>query len=155
VQQADGGRGAAAQVPGDLGHRPALQVMQLQRYPLGFREQGQGFGQAEELLVVVGLLARRGLLGRQPGLQPGRGLGQGRLQGALPGHVAPGPVQVAAGVGQVAGQDLAQPGGQLGLGLAPELRQGLVGLQQRLLDQVGGVQLGPQPRVQLQPGQQA
>jgi hypothetical protein len=40
------------------------------------------------------------------------------------------------------GQDGAEPGQPLGLALAPELDPTPVGFQDRLLDDVGGVQLG-------------
>ena len=52
------------------------------------------------------------------------------------------PVAVAADqIGQAASQDLPQPGGQLSLGLAAELAEMPMCLEQRLLDQVGGVGL--------------
>ena len=54
------------------------------------------------------------------------------------------PVAVAADqIGQAASQDLPQPGGQLSLGLAlaAELAEVAMCLEQRLLDQVGGVGL--------------
>ena len=57
-------------------------------------------------------------------------------------------------VGQVPRQDPAQPGDQLRLGLALELVEVLVGLEQRFLDQVGGVRLAPQRGVDAGAGQQ-
>jgi len=49
------------------------------------------------------------------------------------------------------GQDLPQPFGPLGVGMAAELVALLVGLQERLLHHVGRVELAAQPRVEVQP----
>jgi hypothetical protein len=47
-------------------------------------------------------------------------------------------------VGQGADEDLPQPGGQLGLGRAEELAELPGGLEERLLDEVGGIEPDPQ-----------
>jgi hypothetical protein len=53
-------------------------------------------------------------------------------------------------VGEDPGQDATEPGGQLALGPAPELRPGPDGLEHRLLDHVGGVELAAQFPVEVQ-----
>jgi hypothetical protein len=67
------------------------------------------------------VLARRGLLGRQPVFKPGRRIIQGRLQRALTADVPFLPALVANGVRQVAGQNLPQPSGLLFPGLSSKL----------------------------------
>jgi hypothetical protein len=51
------------------------------------------------------------------------------------------------------GQDRAQPCPHLLVGPAAELVESLMGLQEGLLDDVRGVQLRPQPGIELQPRQ--
>jgi hypothetical protein len=80
---------------------------------------------------------------------------QGRCQRLLQGHVAAGGAVLAEHVGQGVRQDLPQPAGSLDVGRTAALGLVLVGLQQRLLDHVTRVQLGPQPWAEMQPGQQA
>jgi hypothetical protein len=75
------------------------------------------------------------------------------LQGALAADVAAAAV-VAGGVGQVAGQDLPQPGRHFLCRAAAELRQRLVGLQQGLLHQVGSVEAGQQSSIEVAACQQ-
>ena len=60
---------------------------------------------------------------------------------------------VADGVGQRAGEDLPEPGGQLGGRPAAELPDGLVRLQERKLYDVGRIELPTQGRAELEPGQ--
>ena len=55
---------------------------------------------------------------------------------------------------EVVEQDAAQPTHQLGLRVSPELGEGAVGFEERLLNQVGGVYLPFEARVQVQPGEQ-
>src|SRR5262249_32974818 len=77
------------------------------------------------------------------------------LQRLLPTHIPPGPAQVAYSVGDVASEDLPQPGGKLLLAPPAELVDRLVSLQQGLLDDVRRVHLDPHPWVELGPSQQA
>jgi hypothetical protein len=70
------------------------------------------------------------------------------------GVAALGPV-AADEVGQAAGQDLPQPGGQLSVGAPAELVEAQRGLEQGVLHQVGGVGLPPQRGVQAGAGQEA
>src|SRR5262249_36967319 len=77
-----------------------------------------------------------------------------RLQGAFAADVAFGPAQVADGVGHHPSQDLPQPGRLFGRALAAELLPRRVGLEQRLLHQVGWVELGLEARIELEPRQQ-
>src|SRR5207253_700646 len=60
----------------------------------------------------------------------------------------------ATGRSRRGGIAAAQPGHLLALAAAAELLLGLVGLGQRLLHHVGRVELAPQTRVELEPGQQ-
>jgi hypothetical protein len=154
--QEPGHRGLAlAHCPADLLHRKPLQVLQVERPPLVLGQPGQSLGQADQLLVALGLLVRRQLAGHQPGLQPGRRLLQLHLQRLLQVHVTARGAEAAGGVGQVAGEDLPQPGGQLRLAAPLELGQRLVRLQQRLLYHVRRIEFRPQARVEVEPGQQA
>src|SRR5262249_28817893 len=63
--------------------------------------------------------------------------------------------QVARGIGQVTRENPAQPGRQLATGLPAKLRKVAMGLQQRLLHHIRGVQLRLPARIELGPGQQA
>src|SRR5262249_36981284 len=80
-----------------------------------------------------------------------RRLVEGGLQRAFAGHVAPGPAEAAERVRQRTGEQAAQPGQELAVAPAAELVALAVGLQQRLLDHVGGVELGPDVRPELRP----
>src|SRR5262249_4640207 len=104
-----------------------------------------GLGQDEQALVPQESLARREVLGGEPGFQSQRGL-LNRPDRLL--------AQLAAGIAHLVGEDRPQPGGPLGVGCAPELVAVLMGLQERLLDQVRGVELAPQARTDLHAGQQ-
>ena len=75
-------------------------------------------------------------LARQPPLHAGRGLLDRRLQGPLQRDVPLLPGEPAERLGQLVRQDLAEPGGQLGVRGAAELVPPVVGLQERLLDDV-------------------
>src|SRR5581483_7380714 len=77
-----------------------------------------------------------------------RRLVEERLQGALARHVAFRTPQVTGGVGQVARQDLPQPGGLFGDAAKLELSQCLVRFEEGLLDDVGGVELASQACVE-------
>jgi hypothetical protein len=63
--------------------------------------------------------------------------------------------ELANGVGQHVGQDGPQPGDELAFALPAKLVTLLVGLEQRLLDQVRRIELPLKTRVQLRPGQEA
>ena len=154
-QRGDGGR-APVEVPADLGQRPALAVLEQQRLALRLGQLGQGLHQQHRLLVPLGPLAGRRLLGGQPGVEPGGGLLDRLLERAFQRHVATAAAVVADGVGQGAGEDPPEPGRQLGRGPSPRnCAEGLVRLQERLLHDVGRIQLAPQGRAELEPGQDA
>ena len=55
---------------------------------------------------------------------------------------------------EAAAEDLPQPGHALGVSRAPETGASLVGLEERLLHDVGSVEFAAQARVELQPSQQ-
>jgi hypothetical protein len=76
-----------------------------------------------------------GNAGRRLRLQPGGRGAQRVLQRLLQVDVAAAGGVAAHGLGQLVGQDLPQPGGELGLGLSAELVALLVGAKQRLLDE--------------------
>jgi len=61
----------------------------------------------------------------------------------------------ADGISEVARQDRAEPGTQLLVGLTTKLLDSLMGLQERLLNDVRRIELQPQPRIELQPRQEA
>jgi hypothetical protein len=77
-----------------------------------------------------------------------------RFQRLLAGHVPLVPAEVTHGVDQVPRQDLPQPGRPFAVVVPAKLVTCLVRLEQRLLDDVRGIELAPQPRVQVQPRQQ-
>jgi hypothetical protein len=58
-------------------------------------------------------------------------------------------------MGEVARQNVSQPGGQLCASGAAKIPQCLMRLQQRLLDQVGCVELSLQAAIKLHPGQES
>jgi hypothetical protein len=120
-------------------------MAQLQRRPLFFRELGDRLGQAQELLVALGLPPGLRVVHGQPGVEARRRLLDGRLQRSLQGHVPLLPTELAQLPGKLIGQDLAQPAGHLGVALAAELVPFLMSLQKRFLHDVRRVQLGPQP----------
>ena len=64
------------------------------------------------------------------------------------------PAELTGGIDEAACQDRAQPRPQLEIGLATKLVESLMGLQERLLDDVGGVELPAQPGIELQLSQQ-
>ena len=101
-------------------------------------------------------------------LLAGRGLRGGRLGRArrkavvrvAEGHFAAGgPFRRAAivphEIGRVVGQNLPQPGQPFLLGAALETLEIAAGLEHRLLDQIRGVDLPPQPGFDLRPGDKA
>ena len=91
----------------------------------------------------------------QAAVEQDRGAVEGVLDLALQAHIAPLGAEVAAQqVGQVAGQDLPQPADELGLAAPAEAREVLVRLQERLLDEVGGIDLALEALADLHPGQQ-
>ena len=76
------------------------------------------------------------------------------LQGNLPANVALLGAGIAAKlVSQHVGQDLPQPGQQLGLGAAAKMGQVAAGLQERLLHDIRGVELAPVAAADLGPCQ--
>jgi hypothetical protein len=100
------------------------------------------------------VLRAGGVTGLAEPLQTHRGLLQGRRQRAFQARVPLGSAQRPPGVGHIVNQHLPQPGGQLLLAPAAELVVLAAGFQQRLLHDVGGVELGLQPSVHLHAGQQ-
>ena len=66
VEQAGDGRLGCAELAGDLGQRPPLQVMQLDRAALAFGQRRERFGHLEQLFLTDRLPAGRRLLGGQP-----------------------------------------------------------------------------------------
>ena len=128
--------------------------MQLHDPPLVLRQPGEGVGEPQQLLAADGPLARGGLVGREQSLQSGGRTLQLGLQRSLPAGIARLGVEPADRGRQGVRQDGAEPGQPLAFGPAPELVPPLVGVEDRLLDDVGGVQLRAEPRAQLEPGEQ-
>ena len=140
-QQADGGWARAADPLGHFGHGKLVQVAQLNDAPLVLRQTGEGLGQPQQLFAADGPPARGGLVGRQQVFQPGRGALELGLQGSLPAGVAHLRIEPSARRRKRVGQDSAKPCQPLAFGSAPELVPSFVGLEYRLLDDVGGVEL--------------
>src|SRR5215831_7021126 len=81
------GGGTSAQMPCDVGQRPAFQVAQPDRLALFVRQHAQGLHQELLLLPPDGLLTG----GRKAGIQflfQGRHTSVGVVQGSVPAHVA-------------------------------------------------------------------
>ncbi len=156
MKQARHGRLGRSELGGDLGQRPALQVMQLDRAALALGERGQSFGHSQQLFLANGMLARRRLIGGEPLFQARRRLVQCLVERPFAADVALASRQLAQHVGQVVAQDRTQPRRGLGLGFRPRwiVTQPLVGFQERLLDDPREVNLVAQPRGDLEPGQQ-
>ena len=154
MEQARDRGGAAAQLDGDGRHRVPLPEVQDDRVALGLGEPLDGVGDAAGAFVGLGLAARSGVVPGKPAVESTRRLLDELLQRAFAVDVAPGAAEVAGGVRQDARQDLSEPAGEFGIVRSPELLLGLVGLQERLLDEVGGVELGLEPPVPGDPGQQ-
>jgi hypothetical protein len=102
AQQAADSRFGFIQSLGNCGHRPALEMLQLDSCSLILWQLGYRIGELKQLFVSLDALARAGLICRQPAFQPGRGLLQGRFQRAFPSHVPLGTVQSASGIGEIA-----------------------------------------------------
>jgi hypothetical protein len=103
---------------------------------------------------LLGLLARRRAGSGQQRPEPGGELVEAGGERAFQVHVAPGPREVADGVGEVVREDPPQPGRALLRRVFLPAVHRLVRLQERLLDHVGRIELGAQPRVQVQAGQE-
>src|SRR6266496_4418561 len=85
-----------------------------------------------------------------------RGLVQLRRQLLLEPHVAPlGAEVVAHEVGDLRGENLPKPGGELRLGAAVKAWEVTMGLQESLLNDVGRVEFALKPPADLDAGQQA
>src|SRR5262249_49594377 len=96
----------------------------------------------DRLFAPGRLLAGRAGGRDQAGVERGPGLVQLAVQLAFELQVAgPGAVVMADQVGQVRGQDPAEPPPQLRLGPAPEPGEAAVGFKERLLDDAGGAAL--------------
>ncbi len=81
-----------------------------------------------------------------------RRLGECLLEGDLAAELAPMRAgEVSHLVQQHIAQDLPQPARELGLGAAAKLGEAADGLEQRLLDDVRRVKLGPESRLDLKP----
>ena len=128
-------------------------MMQFDGSPLILGQLRQGGGQCQQLLIALGLFARRRLFRRQPGLDARRRLVESGLQRTLAADVAGRRGELADLVAQVIGQGVPQPGRRQHPHLARA--QCLVGLEKRLLHHAGQVHLALQASVELQPGQQA
>ena len=128
--------------------------MQLHDAPLVLRQPGDGVGEPQQLLAADGPLARRRLVGREQAFQPGGRALQLPLQRSFPAGIARLGVEPANRGRQGIGQDRAEPGQPLAFGPAPELAPSLVGVEDRLLDDVGGVQLRAEAGAQLEPDEQ-
>ena len=147
---------ASPHAPGDLVVREPLDVAQEDDLGIIGGEPGERIGQAQLELVAAGSLAGGRAGGRERIAQPTRRLGECLLQRDLTADIAPlGAAKAAHLVQQDVSQDLPQPGRQLGLGAAAKLRPVAHGLEHRLLHDVRRVELRPEPRLDLKPGQQA
>ena len=114
--------------------------MQLHDPSLVLQQTGEGLGEPQELLAADGPLARGGLVGCEQAFQSGSGAIQLGLQRSLSAGIAGLGAEPSGRGGQGVRQDGAEPGQPLAFGPAPELVPPLVGLQDRLLDDVRGVE---------------
>jgi hypothetical protein len=154
-EEPDHGRARTSHPLAHLSDGEPLQVMQLHDAPLARRQLGEGGGEPQQLLGADGAFARGGLVGGEQSLQARGRLFEIDLEGTFPSQLACLRVEASDGAGQGIRQDGAEPGEPLGLGLPAELGSALVGLEERLLDDVGGVQLGLEAGSHLEAGEQA
>ena len=132
-----GDRRVAPAEPGaDLGHRAAVQVVQLDGLALVVGQGVEGLGQRQELLVADRLLAGRAVVVGEPGLEPGRRLIEPGQERPLQVGVALAAAVPAGLVGHRPGEDLPEPGGQRRLPGDRASPGRLVRLEQRELHQV-------------------
>lgn len=129
--------------------------MHFDRAPLGLGQLFEGVGQLQRSFIEFRSLAGGRLIRGEPVVEARRRVAQIFFDRLLARNVAFRAVQIALGVGQVAGENLARPRGLLSGGLAAKFRPMFVSLQERLLDDIRCVELRSQPAAQLTPSQQA
>ena len=125
--------------------------MQFNDEPLLVGQLGEGAGELKQLFLVADAFAGRRLFGGEPGVQPRRGFVDGLFDGDLNGDLA---LVFAGHVDEAVGEDAPQPCGLFGGRAAAKLLAVLVGLDERLLHDVGRIEFAAQPRVELEAGQQ-
>ena len=141
------------QLAGHFAQAPSLQMMQHDRFALGFRQLDRASAMRSRSSLRDAMRLGRRLIGGQPMGQPRRRFFDSRLQRLLASHVALIPAKGSQGVAQVIRQRPSQPGRQ-GFVVALELVLLDVGLQQRLLHDIRRVEFALCPAVELQPGQE-
>ena len=156
VEQSGDGRFGRAELARDLGQRPALQVMQLDRAALAFRKLRKSLGHLEQFFVPDRLLAGRRLVGGQQLLDARGRLVDRRFERPLAAKVTLARCQLPQHVGQVVAQDRPQPAGDRGGRSFRRrmLEQALMSLEQGLLNDPGQIDLVAQPGCNFQTGQQ-
>jgi hypothetical protein len=147
---------SAAHALGDLVVRKPLDIAQEDDLGMIGRETRECICQAQLELLAAGSLTGRRAGRRERVSQATRRLGQRLLQRYFTVDIAPlGTAKSAHFVEQDMGKDLPQPGGQLGLGAPPKFRRVPHRLEHRLLHDVRRVELRPEPRLDLEAGEEA
>lgn len=85
---------------GDPLQRPALAVLQDDHFPHLSRRLNEGVDQPRKFLVLLGLEAGRGAVGRQPGREPGSGTIQIRFDRAFEVYVELVALEIFNSIGQ-------------------------------------------------------
>jgi len=134
---------------GDLGEGPVTAVLEHHRLAGIVRQPAQCVCQPQQLLILICPLARAGLVSSERSFQSGRGAIQRFFDRFLAIEVALGPLQVADGVGQGAGKDLAQPRRNDAGFAAAEPVEADARPKHRLLHHVRRIELSPQPGVEV------
>lgn len=147
--------GVASEALGDLVVGEIFEVSQHDDLPVIVRESFQGGGQQELLFVADQGIGGRGGIGGQEAAEAIRRLGELLVEGDFAVEVTFLSAAVASDfVREDVGEDLAQPGGEFGPGAAAELGKIACGFQQGLLDDIRGIELGLETRLELGSGQE-
>ena len=153
TQQRGDRRAGPAGLGGDLRERFPTAVLADDDFLHGGREAVEGRHEPEEFLVTDGPAAGGRPVVGEPAGQAGGGSVQVGLQRTLETDRPLVALEVLEGVGQRGRQDLAEPGREHFRARVADLVQGRTGAQHHLLDDVGGVELAPEPPIQMQLGQ--
>ena len=149
------GRSGAVHLLGHLVEGKPLEVPEHDHFLVVGRQFSQCGGDAE-FVVQPGQLLAGGRIGGG-GLGGSEGVAGGRIaEGDLAADLTLGGASIVTNeIGHVMGQDLSQPGEPLLFRIPLEAVEIAMGLEHRLLYQVRGIDLCPQPTLDLRPGGEA
>jgi hypothetical protein len=112
-------------------------------------ELPQCFGQSEDGLVPDRSARRGGLVGGEPAFEPGGRVVEGSFERSNAPEIAFGTSERAGGVGEVTGEEPSEPGEAFALGLSSVVLAILMGIEERLLHDIGRVDPWPPSTTEL------